>query len=117
MNITDAIRAHHDALVETMLQTADRELGTSDDEVRQFIVGFVNVLSAAAAGDLSPRDEYLTTVIPAIRDGGMPLVVIVDGMLRVSLSAAVVLEREHLPWLIQFCSDYTKALLSIWEGQ
>jgi hypothetical protein len=115
MTPSEAISEHRAELIETMLSTADRSIGTPESAVKQFIVGFVGLLEAAAAGNNEPRDEYLASVIPALRGGGMPLVIVIDGMTRVSMAASAVLPREQLPWLASFCSDYTRRLLELWE--
>jgi hypothetical protein len=115
MTAKDAISANRNQLIDAMLATANRDIGTPESGVRQFIVGFVGVLEASADGDHGPRDEYLAAVIPALRSGGMPLTTVVDGMLRVSMAASAVLPREHLEWLVSFCADYSRRMLELWE--
>lgn len=115
MTAKDAIAEHRTRLIETMLASANRDIGTPESGVRQFIVGFVGVLEASAGGDNGPRDEYLAAVIPALRSGGMPLTTVVDGMLRVAMAASAVLPGEHLDWLVGFCADYSRRLLELWE--
>ncbi len=115
MTAQDAISANRNQLIEAMLATANRDIGTPESGVRQFIVGFVGVLEAAAGGDHGPRDEYLAAVIPALRSGGMPLPTVVDGLLRVSMASSAVLPREHLDWVVSFCSDYSRRMLELWE--
>jgi hypothetical protein len=116
MTPSEAIQSRQSELVDVMMQMADRELGTPENEVRQFITGFVALLAAAADGDYRPRDEYLASVIPALRDANMPLSIIIDGMIRVGMSAAAVLDREHLPWVVRFCSEHTREILRIWKA-
>lgn len=115
MTAKEAIAEHRSQLIDAMMATADRNLGTPESGVRQFIVGFVGVLEAAAGGDHGPRDEYLGAVIPALRGGGMPLTTVVDGLLRVAMTASAVLPREHLDWLVGFSSDYSRRMLELWE--
>jgi hypothetical protein len=115
MTVKDVIATNRNQLIDLMLATANRDIGTPESDVRQFIVGFVGVLEASAGGDHGPRDEYLAAVIPALRSGGMPLSIVVDGMLRVSMAASAGLPREHLDWLVSFCSDYSRRMLELWE--
>lgn len=114
MSISQAIAARRQALVDTMIDANDPETGT-EEGTRQFIVGYVQLLSAAADGDMGPRDEYLETVIPAIRDGGMPLGVVMDGMVRVATVAGAVLGAEHVRWLADFQGEYTKKIIEMWS--
>lgn len=111
------IAAHRAALIDSMLGTTDKTAETPPDQVRQFVVGFASVLEAAASGDVGPRDDYLEGVIPAIRDSGMPLTFVMEGMVRVSVGAAAVLGPERAEWLANFCSDYTRRLLEIWQSR
>lgn len=115
MIVKEAIAEHRTQLIETMMGIADRNLGTPESGVRQFIVGFVGVMEASAGGDDGPREEYLGAVIPALRGGGMPLITVVDGLLRVAMAASAVLPREHLEWLVRFCSDYSRRMLELWD--
>jgi hypothetical protein len=116
MTIAEAIEANTDRLVATMMRTA-KEGASSEADTRQFIVGFVHILGAAARNDFGPRDEYLESVIPAIRDGGMPLDIVMDGMVRVATSAGVVLGEEHAKWLSDFQGDYTAKIIALWGAR
>lgn len=114
MNISETIAARRQALVDTMMDANNPDAG-GEDGARQFIVGYVHILGAAAAGDMGPRDEYLASVIPAIRDGGMPLGIVMDGMVRVATCAAAVLGTEHARWLADFQGDYTQKIIAMWS--
>jgi hypothetical protein len=115
MSIAEALAAHHEPLVDLMIRTTMMPAGSSEADTRQFVVGYVSILSAAANGDFGPRDEYLQSVIPAIRDGGMPLQIVMEGMVRVATAAAAMLGPEHAQWLSDFQGDYTVKILDIWE--
>lgn len=116
MNISQAIAARRQALVDTMILANNPETG-NEEGTRQFIVGYVHILGAAADGDMGPRDEYLGTVIPAIRDGGMPLSVVMDGMVRVATVAGALLGADHARWLADFQGEYTKRIIDIWSTE
>ena len=117
MAIGDTVTSKRERLFETMMATADRSYGAPDDAIKQFIWGFINVLEASAHGDHGPRDLYLTSVIPALREGPLPFSAILASMLRVSTAAACVLGPEHVQWVSEYCADYTLRLLALWEGR
>ncbi len=117
MDIVEAIAAHRDELIEMMVRVNPPLEGTSNEDTRQFVVGHLSILSAAAKGDLAVRDEFLATVIPAIRDGGMPLRLVMVGMVRVATVIAGLLDAEHVEWLAEFEGEYTGLLLDHWENR
>ena len=113
-----AVAAHlaseETVLIEKMMEVRNvTDLASSAEDARQFMVGFVRLMQASASGDDGPRDEYLSTVIPAIRDAGMPLTVVLDGMVRVAIGATAILP-EHALWFSNFCANYTVRLLEVW---
>jgi hypothetical protein len=114
MDIAKAIAGRRDELIACMMETADRTLPTPEAEVRQFFVGFVSLMRAAAEGDLGPRDDYLETVVPAIREGGISLAYVIGAMPRLATACGCVLGRAHAPWVAEFTADYTQKLLAAW---
>ena len=111
----EALAAHREALVAKMLEHDVGDAGTSEEESEQFIRGFVDAVERSANGDDSARDTYIDVVIPSIRDAGMPLPVVLDGMVRVSMAMTAVLPAEHHGWVIRFCGDYTRRLVHAWQ--
>jgi hypothetical protein len=116
MTVAMAIAEHRSALIACMMETSDRSLPTPESEVRQFLVGFLALMQAAAEGDLGPRDEYLASVVPAIRESGIGLEYVVGAMPRLATAIGSVLGREHAPWVAGFTADYTVRLLSLWQS-
>lgn len=116
MSIADALSAKRRELIELMVQTSSPAHGTTEADVRQFVVGYFNIVLAAADGSFGPRDEYLGTVLPSLRDAGMPLSIIMDGMVRVATATAATLGTEHAAWLCSFQGDYCARILAVWEG-
>jgi hypothetical protein len=116
MSIGDLVTSKRESLFEVMMATADRNLGTPDSAIRQFLWGFINILEGSAHGDHGPRDLYLSSVIPALRDGAMPFSVVLASMVRVSSATACVLGPEHVQWVSDYCADYTLRLMALWEG-
>jgi len=49
---------------------------------------FLDLALHAAAGNTAPRDEYLSLVIPSVKQSGMGLAVVVDGMVGVAISSS-----------------------------
>jgi hypothetical protein len=96
MSVADAVVSKRERLFEVMSATADRSMGVPDVAIKQFIVGFINVLEASARGDHSARELYLTSVIPALRQGPLPLEAVIEAMLRVTAATACVLGPEHV---------------------
>lgn len=112
--VGEVIAAQREALVATMLKHNAPDVQTSAEETEQFIRGFVDLVEKAAHGDTSARDTYIEVVIPSIRDAGMPLDVVLDGMVRVSMAMTAVLPEAHHTWAIEFCADYTRRLIEAW---
>jgi hypothetical protein len=117
MSIAEAVVSKRELLFELMMATADRSLDTPEAAVKQFVWGFINVLEASARGDHEPRDIYLASVIPALRDGHMPLETIVSAMVRVTAASTAALGPEHLRWVADYCGDYMARLISIWNAE
>lgn len=115
MGTAEAVANRRERLLEAMISTSDRRLGTPEEAVRQFAGGFVRVLESSARGDHSARDLYLSSVIPALRGGPLAFEAILGCMVRVTAAAACVLGPEHVQWVAEFCADYTARLLEIWE--
>ena len=116
MTIAVAIAKHRNELISCMVETSDRKLPTPEAEVRQFMVGFVSLMHAAAEGDLGPRDEYLESVVPAMKSGGISLEFVVGAMPRLAAAIGCVLGREHAPWVADFTADYTNRILAMWQS-
>jgi hypothetical protein len=111
-----ALNARRDAIFEAMLAaTEDPSLPGSDAERRQFVAGFLDLAVHAAAGDTAPRDEYLSLVVPAVKQSGMSLAVIMAGMVGVAMGGANALSGAELTWWYRFCNDYTHRLLEAWN--
>lgn len=114
MSIADAVVSKRERLFEVMSATADRSLGVPEIAIRQFIWGFINVLESSARGDHGARDIYLSSVIPALRQGALPLEGVIGPMMRITGAAACVLGPEHVHWVTDYCADYTLRLLKLW---
>lgn len=119
MSLVEAIDANRAELIELMIRATLPEGASESDsgEVRQFIVGYFTILRAAAAEDFGPRDEYVNTVIPALREANMSLVLLIGGLVRLATVAAAVLGVEHAAWLCDFQSDYAGRILAAWGAE
>ena len=113
MSITDALETHRDELVEALLQVIQ---GDGDSpEVRQFAVGWYALMAASAAGDNGPRDEYLASVVPPLRESGFPFEQMVTGLVGMAAAAGTVLGPTHARWLSSFFAEYARELFKWWE--
>jgi hypothetical protein len=116
MSVGAELERKRERVLERMFEFRNRNLGTTESEVRQFLLGYFNVVVAAANGNMDVREEYLQAVVPGIKGAGMPLPLVMDGMVRVAMVLAGELDAEHMPWLIEFNADYTSRLTELWEG-
>lgn len=114
MGLAEELESKRQVILDAMFEHRNRELATPDDGIRQFLLGYFNVLVAAASGDDSIRQEYLQAVVPGLRTAGMPLAMVMDGMVRVAMDVAAAVDAEHLAWLIDFNADYTYRLTDLW---
>ena len=103
-------------MLEQLFAFRNLALGTSKEDIEQFLRGYYNVVVAAAAGDESVREQYLQAVVPGIKSAGMGLPTVMDGMVRVAMVMAHEVEPRFLPWLMEFTSAYTMRLAELWEA-
>ena len=115
MGLTEELDARRDEIIELMIRANGQADEDATGQFRQVTVGYYTILRSAAAGDFGPRDEYLSTVIPALRESGMPLSVIITGLVRLVVATGAALGAEHARWLCEFLGDYTGRILAIWE--
>lgn len=87
-----------------------------EENKRQLVAGFIELALQCAGGDSSARDDYLSTVVPALKKGGMPLGTVISGMVQVSMGGALVLAGENRLWWVQFVSDYSLRLGDAWAA-
>jgi len=113
MTLHKHLRDRHETIVETMVAMQDRAMAPAA-EARQFVLGFVRLVEAAAGSDLGPRDEYLETVIPGLRASGFQLASTVDAMTRSAMALVTVVDPHYHRWIIDFCGDYSRRLIRMW---
>lgn len=110
-----ALNAKRDAIFDAMLAaTYDPKLPGTEVERGQFVAGFLDLAIHAAAGNTTPRDEYLSLVVPSIKQSGMDLGVVMAGMIGVAMGGANALSGAELTWWYTFCHDYTHRLVEAW---
>lgn len=113
MTLHEQLCDRHEVIVEAMLAMRDRGMAPLD-EARQFVLGFVGLVEAAAHGDFGPRDEYLDVVIPGLRASGFELASAVDAMVRSAMALVTVVDPEYHRWIIAFCGDYSRRMVRKW---
>jgi hypothetical protein len=89
----------------------------SEAEQRQFVAGYFDLILAAARGDLGPRDAYLETVIPGIKQGGLGFDYVLAQMAAVGMAVAAVVSREHVLWHMAFTREYVSLLVQQWNRE
>ena len=87
-----------------------------EDNANQFINGYLALIESALGGDLGPRDEYLSLVIPPLKQNGMPLGYVIGVLVGVDLALVSVTSPEHLPWYSAFLSGYAEKFCQLWEA-
>lgn len=116
MTVADQLVERRDRILERMLEMNQNSASdTPDDQVRQFLMGFYNLVLSSAQGDDQPRNDYLETVIPGIKASGMPLGEVMDGMVRVAMVMGAEVDAEDLGWMVDFNANYTLRLIEIWD--
>lgn len=113
MSITDAVETHREELVDALLGVLAE--GGDQAEVRQFVVGWYSLMAAAAAGDHGPRDEYLGSIVPPLRDQGFPFQKMVTGLVGMAAAVGAVLGPAHVGWVSTFFAEYAEELFKWWE--
>jgi hypothetical protein len=116
MSISTALETKRERILERMFEFRNPLLVTTEDDQKQFFLGYFNVVAAAAAGNDAVREEYLQAVVPGIKLAGMPLPMVMDGMVRVAMVLAAEVDAEHMAWMVAFNADYTSRLTELWEA-
>jgi hypothetical protein len=116
MALADEIALHREELIALMFPHVYKVEGSSDDEVRQYLDGFLRLISDASLGRFEVRDDYLDTIIPACKRGGLPLHGVMESLIVTSMALMSVLEKEHHAFLLDFCRDYMRRMVLTWEA-
>jgi hypothetical protein len=86
------------------------------EQASQFITARVAVIESALQGNLTARDEYLTTIVPGLKAGGLFSWSLASEVLT-SMDAALLqlISLENAPWYATFFAEYTEKFYQIWE--
>jgi hypothetical protein len=114
MPLYQHLKEHEDELLDEMMALRDRAMAPTE-EARQFLLGFLRVVSSAARGDFEPRKEYLETVIPGVRASGFPFDATMDAMTRAAMGLVLGVDAKYRKWVTDFCADYVRRLVHGWE--
>lgn len=85
------------------------------EQEQQFFRAYFHVVEAAAQGNLQPREDFLSAIVPGLRMMGISLGGMISGLSTIQLAFVAELSRAHLPWYIQFCKEYAETLARFWE--
>jgi hypothetical protein len=116
MTFAEEIERRREELIAKLVEVAPPAPGVSEAESTQMIAGYLHLLSAASRGDTKPRDEYLSTVIPGVKQAGMKLGYIVRVLVKLDLTLVQLISPDHRPWMTNHCADYAERLASAWES-
>ena len=115
MNVAEEISTHRGDIIAALLRVAPRAPGVGEAEAEQMVAGYVYLLEQAAAGNPAPRDEYLATVIPGVKQAGMPLGYIARVLVTLDLALAPLVSEQNRAWITEYCADYADRLVQAWE--
>jgi hypothetical protein len=83
----------------------------------QYINGYLSLIEGAMRGDLSVQEDYLTLVIPPLKQQKLVSLgysVKVLFVLNQALLSKV--SAESAPWYVSFFADYAEKLCDVWES-
>jgi hypothetical protein len=89
----------------------------TEENMSQYINGYLSLIESALNGDLSVRDEYLAVAIPPLKQHKIVTLgysVRVLYLLNLALLGKV--SVENADWYATFFADYAEKLCDIWEA-
>lgn len=114
MNVAQDIAARRAEIVAALLKISPRVPGVSEEEARQFVAGYLHLVEQAGAGNTDARDDYLATVIPGVKQAGMPLGFIMRILVAIDIALVPLVAPEHRAWVADYCADYAERLVNAW---
>ncbi|MBL8678904.1 MAG: hypothetical protein JNK05_07045 [Myxococcales bacterium] len=86
------------------------------DEMRQYAAGFLFILEARARGEREPQQEFIATMLPALKSTGMQLKELVPGAAQFGMGIVSVASPETHSWWITHVSEHLSMVLERWES-
>lgn len=115
MNIVEEIASRKGEIIAELLRVAPRAPGVSDADAEQMVAGYVHLMEQSALQNFGPREDYLATVIPGVKQAGMPLGYIVRVLVALDMALMPLVSADNRPWLVDYCADYADRLVNAWE--
>lgn len=115
MNVTEEIATRRGELVAALLRVSPRAPGLSEAEAEQMVAGYVHLMEQSAAQNFGPREEYLATVIPGVKQAGMPLGYIIRVLVHIDMELSHLVSGDNRAWFAEYCADYAERLINAWE--
>jgi hypothetical protein len=88
-----------------------------DDVVGQFVHGFLDTMERTLQGETNARQEFLTLVLPPLRDGGMPLSMVGSGLPAMFAIVAAHLGLAHATWVARYAQEYSEFFYKTWDAE
>jgi hypothetical protein len=114
MNVAEEIAARRAEIVAALLRAAPRAPGVSDADAEQMVAGYVYLMEQSALQNFAPREDYLATVIPGVKQAGMPLGYIVRVLVAIDMALAPLISADNHAWVADYCADYAERLVTAW---
>jgi hypothetical protein len=95
-----------------------------DGDIAQMVHGFLSLLLAALeSSDAEVRSFYLESVMPGLRDSGVPISVMIAGCTKtlIQMSARLILslppelQGPGIAWLSDYLGNYLGDITRVWE--
>lgn len=108
--------ARSNAEPEDRSSISEEVLNMSEEGTSQFIRGFLDVIAQELEGNNKARDEYMSLVVPPLKEGGLPLSMMARSLAPMFAIIGAHLGPAHLAWLTQYAHEHTECLFSIWDA-
>jgi hypothetical protein len=115
MNVSEEIAARRGEFIAELVRVAPRAPGITDAEAEQMVAGYVHLMEQSAAGNFAPREEYLATVIPGVKQAGMSLGYIMRVLVSIDMGLSPLVSVANRAWFTDYCADYAERLVNAWE--
>lgn len=114
--VTSEISARREDFITAMVRAVLGDVAVIPEDMRQYAGGFLFILEARARGEREPQQEFIATMLPALKSSGMPLKDIVAGAAQFGMGIAAVASAETRSWWISQVSEHLSMVVDRWEA-
>ena len=108
--------ARSNASPEERASISEEILNMSEEGTSQFVRGFLDVIAQDLEGNNKARDEYMSLVVPPLKEAGLPLSMMVRSVAPMFAIIGAYLGPVHSAWLSQYAHDHSECLFSVWDA-